>query len=412
MKGYKPEFVDENLIVNLPNINESLIGHALHKESLRDAIYLDYLHYTLVMNKKTKQLIYAASNLEQQNLKQTKRSRWSLDSRIPSDSQLQNSHYKNNHWDRGHMVRRATNSWGESRSEAQKGSDATMFYTNASFQHANFNQDEWLALENMFKNFQEDTNDRLSIFTGPIHMDYDRHYHREWHDSVRIPSGFFKVICFKNKEGNLETRAFVLFQDDEALRDKNGIKRGFKFRNHQVTIAEIERMTGLEFDEVMYNTNPLFFDENTKAKEELKVRNFPERILVEVENDLVNQQDDLRKNRILEESEQSIKIIAAMINPSGEENQKEWISLFNISNESVNLDAWYLQDRLARKLKLDGLEILSGESLKLNLRDYNNSIRLTNKGNSLTLFDANSNVMDSKVYTAQQTVQEDLAVVL
>ena len=412
MKGYNSLFIDSEIRISLPEINENLLGHTLRSETLRDSIYLDYLHYTLVMNKTTKQLIYAASNLNQKQLKQSSRNRWNTDSRVPTDSQLHNIYYKNNDWDRGHMVRRATNSWGQSPKEAQKGSNATMFYTNASFQHANFNQDEWLGLENMFKNFKEDENDKINIFTGPIHMEYDRHYHRTWHDSVRIPSGFFKIICFKNKEQKLETRAFVLFQDDEALVDKNGLRRGFKFKNHQVTVAEIESMTGLEFDEIMYDTNPLLFHENEHAKDKLKIDRFPERILVDTEEDIINTQNSKRKHRILEEEKQVVKIISAMVNPSGNERENEWISIFNLSAKSIKLDNWYLKDRLNRKINLDGNSIDPGSSLRINIKEHKNAIRLSNKGNSLTLYDAEDNIMDSKAYSKINPKLEDLAILL
>jgi len=397
MKGYDENFLGADFPIAIPQLNESLIGYAVRDERLRDMMYLDYLHYTLVMNKLTKQLIFAASNINQQKFCDTTRRSWDIDSRIEIDLQLNSSHYSDNEWDRGHMVRHVNNAWGDSKAEAQKGSDATMFYTNSSFQHANLNQDEWLGLENMFRDFSDDSSDMLTVFTGPVHNEYDRSYSRNWHETVRIPSGFFKVLCFINSENQLETRAFVLYQDEEALKDKSGRKRGFNYRNHQVTITELQHLTGLQFDEKLYHTNPLFYNENSSISNNPYV--FPERILVEHKEDIISSEDQPRTARILDESEQSVKILAALINPENNEADNEWISFINISTQQVSLDGWVLKDSKNRSITFSDEVIDSGDILKIKLKDYNNSIPLTNKGNSLTLINNDGNIADSRIYT-------------
>ena len=65
---------------------------------------------------------------------------------------------------------------------------------------------------------------------------------------MRIPSGFFKIICYKAKEaidGNfLGVKAFAMFQDEEILNDLKG-RRSIKYKEYQVTIKEIQERTGL-----------------------------------------------------------------------------------------------------------------------------------------------------------------------
>lgn len=417
MKKYNEEFLGTGkLRVPLPTLSESLMGYAYRNDHLRESIYLDYLHYTLVMNKITRQLIFAASNINQEQLKQSDRGRWNTDSRILDAYQLDNVYYKNNRWDRGHMVRRANNAWGENGSIAQQGSNATMYYTNASFQHENFNQDEWLGLEEIFKNYTKDKTDKLSIFTGPVYCEYDRHYSRNWHDTVRIPGGFFKVICYENMQGELETRAFVLYQDDEALKDKKGRRNGFNYRSYQVTITELEMLTGLEFSGKLYDSNPLYFNDREEVRTNFGVANFPEHVLIDSVSDIVSRADDQRTTRIVDEKEQMVKIIAAMINPEGYEIEKEWITLFNISSEDIQLDGWKIREGMKngqqRSINLDGKLIKGGESLKLQLKDFDNGIRLNNNGNSLTLLNEKGHIVDSKSYTERQARYENVAVLL
>ena len=40
--------------------------------------------------------------------------------------------------------------------------------------------------------------------------------------------------------------------------DRRG-QHSIDIKNYQVTITEIEQLTGLEFDEALFNSNPLFF---------------------------------------------------------------------------------------------------------------------------------------------------------
>ncbi|WP_207788023.1 DNA/RNA non-specific endonuclease, partial [Candidatus Thiosymbion oneisti] len=78
----------------------------------------------------------------------------------------------------------------------------------------------------------------------------DRWYtRRTLQQKVRIPSGFWKVVAYIGKESEqLESQAYVLYQDAQFLLDKRG-QHSIDIKNHQVTITEIEQLTGLEFDE-------------------------------------------------------------------------------------------------------------------------------------------------------------------
>lgn len=197
-------------------------------------------------------------NIDQELLKSTKRSnRWRIDPRIGFENQLDNDYYVNNPWDRGHMARRASAGWGSTQRDAQYASDETFYYSNSTLQHENLNQDEWLRLEEWVYSLKLDKDGKITSFSGPIYADFDRTIRPNGRQTALIPAGFFKVVCFINKDtGKLDVRAFVMYQDAEALADKNGRKR-YDNQHYQVTISEIEELTGLRFDEAIYHANPL-----------------------------------------------------------------------------------------------------------------------------------------------------------
>ena len=145
MNGYNPEFLGTN--IPFPEFSPSLVSSVLKKETLNQEIYVNYYNYTIVINRELRTPIFNAFNIDQSKLFNVKRKEgWDIDSRVGNENQLNNDYYFANPWDRGHLARRAAIAWGDSKREAQKASDNTFFYTNATLQHENFNQDEWLAL--------------------------------------------------------------------------------------------------------------------------------------------------------------------------------------------------------------------------------------------------------------------------
>ena len=99
---------------------------------------------------------------------------WDIDTRIEAEFQLDNEYYRANPWDRGHLARRFSLAWGETARDAKSASDSTFFFSNATLQHENFNQDEWLALEDWVKNLMLDEAGKITEFTGPIYGELGR----------------------------------------------------------------------------------------------------------------------------------------------------------------------------------------------------------------------------------------------
>ena len=223
------------------------------------------------MSISNRQALVSAANVDQEGIKSVKGRNWFVDSRIGYEFQVGPEAYKRNDWDRGHLTRRTAVTWG-SKYEAKRASNDSCSYANASMQHKNFNQDEWRLPEEKVRSFDKDRNNKLCVFTGPIFTETDRWYtRRSLQQRVRIPGGFWKVIAYIDKESDeLACQAYVMYQDEKFLEDKSG-RKNVQLKNHQVTVTEVERLTALEFDEALYDANPLYFhprpEENIKGVE-------------------------------------------------------------------------------------------------------------------------------------------------
>jgi endonuclease G len=401
MNGYNPEFLGTN--IPFPEFSPSLVSSVLKKETLNQEIYVNYYNYTIVINRELRTPIFNAFNIDQSKLFNVKRKEgWDIDSRVGNENQLNNDYYFANPWDRGHLARRAAIAWGDSKREAQKASDNTFFYTNATLQHENFNQDEWLALEDWVLKLEEDSSDKISVFAGPIFGDFSRSITPPGRETALIPSAFFKIICFINKNKELEVRAFIMYQDEEALKDKNG-KKIFNYQRYQVTVTEIEKLTGLIFSDEIANTNPLFFNENEEATTNLGVTNLPERIEVDSPQEIIA--PGQKRTTVLDDKV-SIYIAAALVNPSGDEVTSEWVSIINLSNQKVNLEGWKLVDPEA-DLELKG-EINPCEAIRFSPLL---PIQLGNRGGTISLFNDKGERIDRIKYPQQTKETEDVPVI-
>jgi endonuclease G len=409
-KGYNSNFIGDGIKIKLPTFNASL-GHSVLRKPgvLRDDIYADHIHFTLVMNEHTRQLIYSAYNIDQSLLKpkvlgEGKKS-WRKDRKFGKDVQLGNEYYADrktatgdkipNPYDKGHMVMRSNNMWGKTDAASNAAGRDTFNYANASLQHMNLNRDEWKELElKVVRTFTHSRNRRLSVFTGPIYGDIDRHVHLSDTDNARIPCGFFKVLCYRTKHEDVDKQlgvlAFAIFQDPSVLRDKRGptIKTD---RRYQLTITELQHLTGINFDPKLVARNPLFYTPNEVRDRDLGIPRTPEIIPIEDDENIIRDPDDERCN-ITPLCERPIIINAAMINPSGNERTGEWVSLFNRSSRKKTLKNWKLLDCKGRET-LVNISIEAGEAVRLKGTKLG-KIRLGNQGGSVMLYDQHGCIMD------------------
>lgn len=411
MLGYNENFL-EGIVLPMPTFSPQLAGAVLTKPELKNGIFANYVNYTAVTNRERRSPIIVALNIDQELLKKTKRrDRWQIDSRIGSEYQLNNDYYRSNPWDRGHLARRVSAAWGPTKNTAQRASNETFYYSNASLQHANFNQDEWLELENWVLKLALDKDGKITSFSGPIYGDFDRTITPVGRRPAAIPAAFYKVVCFINKATNeLDVRAFILLQDSESLADKSG-RHMFNNQTYQVTIAEIEERTGLEFQDDIYQKNPLFHDENESAREELNISHFPERIEVDGPDEII---DAETVRPFFANDEINVFIAAAMVNPKGNERENEWISIINLTGDIIDLNGWTLSDTKRNPLNIG--DVLNAETCKV----YSgqavvikpiNPLMLANSGGSVLLFNREEQLVDRVKYSSRQAEEQDLPVI-
>lgn len=401
--GYDPKFIGNGYEVPTPRLTPSIEASVLRQDTMRDFIYLDYPHYSVVMNKTTRQPVFTALNIDQDMFRKTKsKGNWRSDSRAGREHQLNNDYYRKNDWDKGHMVMRWNTAWGADDYEAQVADDESYYYTNAAFQHMNLNRDEWLALEeDVVRGFSEDANNKLCVFTGPIHGELDRHYERGWHDTVRIPSAFFKIICYKPKpefdNGMIGVKAFVIHQDDEIIQDQKGAAK-IKFANYQETVRRIEELTGLDFGKALFDANPMKYFDTQERRDNLNINVFPESRLITSRDDIIG--DEIRPYSMEHHESRSVAIISAMVNPGKPEKANEYITILNRTTKSINLKGWRLSDEINKSIDLTGN--LEPGSTKTYKGDQLDKIRLRNKGGALKLFDANPCLVDHVVWSEKE----------
>ncbi|MEO1776120.1 MAG: DNA/RNA non-specific endonuclease [Pseudomonadota bacterium] len=396
MPGY-----DENFLktpIPLPGFSLRLEGHVFRHDDLRDGVYRDYINYSLAMHKTYRSPIFAALNIDQAGLRNVSRSGWNVDTLIGNDFQLNNDYYRHNRWDRGHIARRASAAHGDDNREAKAASDSTMFYTNACLQFDSFNQDEWLDLENWVKDLQDDNDNKITVFSGPIYGEESLFVVPEHRSPAEVPAAFFKVVCFTNKQGDFEVRAFNVPQDEASMADWQGRNRVDR-QTYQTTVAEIEHLTGLVFPEVIGQRNPLLYHDtasNRETGEALNVREFPENIPVDQPGDLVAAETP--RPTILDEVE-DVFIVGMLPNPKGADRGREWVSILNLKPEAVDLADWELTDN-AGKARLSG-KLQPGQAKRLQGGDLG-TIKLSNRSDIVTLWDGEGRRIDRVRYSDGQ----------
>ena len=122
-------------------------GERVKEAAFQNGQYVHHSRYSLLFNKVRGFAFLSAHNIDGDSLLTSQLSNRSFkaDPKItPSTIQVLNDQgYKNNPWDRGHLARRKSMSWGNDNGAiitAEKESD---FYSNIVPQHENLHDDAW-----------------------------------------------------------------------------------------------------------------------------------------------------------------------------------------------------------------------------------------------------------------------------
>jgi endonuclease G, mitochondrial len=285
--GYDPAFLGagKKLLVPLPTLPG---GAAVLQftQSGKKKSELKYWNYSVVMNKTRKLAFYSAVNVDA-NLRPTDGGRdgdrWYFDTRVAEEFQLGPEFYgeqktfevdrSQNPFDRGHLTRRLDAQWGHDDEESSRNGNDSFHWTNCSPQHWRYNQGQkkWLGLEDYVVLLFAKRTGRACIFNGPV---FDAPLSKKGADErpvpniggkgrkdptfggFAIPKLFFKVVSCERSTGTLAAAAFLMSQEDLLAAEDRiaGLQRGpnevlteAEARLYQVSIADLEKFTGLGF---------------------------------------------------------------------------------------------------------------------------------------------------------------------
>ena len=266
-EGYRADFLDlpGGEVVPLPTMTTS--GKAIAAKLEGGAIVLKYHNFSVVLNKKRRLAIYAASNVdwreearlvdgrkptrrELTELDDNAQEKWVTDPRLPEAVQLPDLFYTKDGgaFDKGHIVRRDDVAWGETFEDIQMANGDTYHTTNCSPQVAGFNRaandENWGDLEKLIQ--KETGAERVCVFAGPVLQDDDRIFRgRNEHGPVeiQIPRAFWKIVVANGAEGP-KAYGFVLEQDlsDVPLELPLEFAVPQPWKRNMKSIAEIEGM--------------------------------------------------------------------------------------------------------------------------------------------------------------------------
>ena len=110
----------------------------------------------------------------------------------------------------------------------------------------------------------------------------------------------------------------------------------------------------------------------------------------------------------VEDPHRTIRIVAALVNPTGPAPEAETVTLLNPGADPTDLHGWGLVDRNGQRFDLTDLVISPGEATRIKLGA---PIQLGNGGGTITLLDADGLKVDGVAYTGDEVAVEGRSVV-
>lgn len=241
--GYSKEFLRADL--ELPSPSEA-------------TVLLDYTHFSVRFSTSRKLAAIVGVNINGSELDPLAREgTWHFDERVPKEQQAGPEVYKNNAFDRGHLVRRLDPVWGDA-TTAKQANQETFSFTNAAPQIDEFNQGKelWSGLEDHVLEHAGAYDAKITVLTGPVFTDDDPPYR-----GVRVPGKFWKIAVWTN-DAVLGAAGFLV--DQTPLMGKVDLQKVTRerlladeppplgpFRTFQVPIKQIMGITGIAMDSLV-----------------------------------------------------------------------------------------------------------------------------------------------------------------
>ncbi len=105
------------------------------------------------------------------------------------------------------------------------------------------------------------------------------------------------------------------------------------------------------------------------------------------------------------EIDDSVVIVAALVNPKGDEAGKEKVILLNTTDEAIALDGWKLVDRTRQEFVIRNVTIGAGSAAEIKITAGSN-FNLGNKGGTISLLNSQGIKTSGVQYTKQQAQAE------
>ena len=259
--GFDTNFLD-GIKVDLPKVakrNEKRLSQIAFVPKGTRSPVLDYTHFSLVIHKARKLALWTAVNIDGSKayLKKIPNVGWRKDPRV-EECQTYGAVYGKNRGgtgvqiDKGHQVRRLDPVWGPKDIAEQAAAD-TFHYTNAVPQEHFYNSELWGNLEDFVLARAINKAQKASVLTGPVLRDDDQVF-VDKQNGWMIPKSFWKICIFIRSDGTPSVTGFVMEQTDQIgpLFEANRFNPFTldQVRVYQKKIAEIEKLTGLDFGDL------------------------------------------------------------------------------------------------------------------------------------------------------------------
>jgi hypothetical protein len=108
------------------------------------------------------------------------------------------------------------------------------------------------------------------------------------------------------------------------------------------------------------------------------------------------------------EQQTPVRIIAAMVNPKGDDAQSEYVILLNKSDADIDLTGWQILDKLNKKDTIGAKVIQSGDTIRITFNGA--GVQLSNKGGTITLLNNNGLKIDGVSYTKEDASKQGFIV--
>ena len=257
--GYDENFL-EGLQVMLP-----LPGKKVASQAYNNANYILHSRYSILFNQVRGFASCSAHNIDGKALRSSQLSdrKFKADPKItPRKLLVENKRgYYKNDWDRGHLARRKSMSWGNNDDDIITAEQESDYYSNIAPQHENLHDDAWGKIEDWMLDKTVLGKKRACVFTGPVFSEDDPEYKYQNEDSILIPAGFWKVIIVPDND-DVKSASFLVWQ-----RDYNSDKPlDFAPVLEQVRLTTLEVLTGLSFHDLP-RKDVLYFDANRRRNQ-------------------------------------------------------------------------------------------------------------------------------------------------